>query len=246
METNKIRSIAISLFLIFFSLFVYTKLAGPIPFSVNSVNTNKAEAFTVDGRGEATAVPDKARINIGISESSSGLTEAKNRLSTKTEELIGSLTSLGIKKEDIRTTNYSINPEYSTSQRVSGYNITQTFEVNLPIETLNEVVDKAVASGANLSSGIEFVLDDDKQIELEEKARKEAIENAKKKAQSIASAAGIRLGRIINIQESSDNFPRPLFAEAKSDQLNEATPSSNITPGQNTIEIVVTVSFETN
>lgn len=57
---NRILPIIISFCLFFILLFLYTKLAGPIPFSVNSVTTNKSDSFEVSGEGSVSVPPDQA------------------------------------------------------------------------------------------------------------------------------------------------------------------------------------------
>jgi len=52
----------------FIVLFVYTKLAGPIPFFINSVNTTKTDLFSASGEGKVTAVPDQATIDVGVTQ----------------------------------------------------------------------------------------------------------------------------------------------------------------------------------
>jgi uncharacterized protein YggE len=103
-------------------------------------------------------------------------------------------------------------------------------------------VDAATASGANTSSAVQFVLDEDKQTEAENKARTEAVKKAKEKAQGLAKAAGIKLGRIINITENDAGRPIPL---ANSTAGDVALKETNITPGQNNIEVTVTVTYQT-
>ena len=49
---------------ILIGLFLYTKIAGPIPFSVNSITTTKTDVFQVSGTGKVTVVPDTAKVNL--------------------------------------------------------------------------------------------------------------------------------------------------------------------------------------
>ncbi|MBI2420586.1 MAG: hypothetical protein HYV38_00690 [Candidatus Levybacteria bacterium] len=63
MERGRLGDIAGAVVIFFVLLFVYTKFAGPIPFTVNNINTNKTDFFSTTGSGEATAVPDTALLN---------------------------------------------------------------------------------------------------------------------------------------------------------------------------------------
>lgn len=230
----------------FILLFVYTKFAGPIPFSVNSINTNKTDLFEVTGRGVAAAPPDTARISIGVTESAPNVVDAQGRVNTKTNNIISAIKKLGIAEKDIKTTNYSVNPDYSfdRTQKVTGYSVSQTLEIKSDIAKIDQVIDASTTNGANVAGGIEFILNDEKQVELENTARKEAVEKAKKKAKGLADATGIRLGRIVDVSESSGQTPRPVFLEAKTDQTEPNQPT-NITPGENKIEITITLTYQT-
>lgn len=68
---NAVRTAGIIIVFTFLCLFAYTKLLGPIPFSVNSITTTKSNLFTVQGTGEATAVPDTALLYLGVEKKSS-------------------------------------------------------------------------------------------------------------------------------------------------------------------------------
>lgn len=246
MEKGRSVDLIGAIVVFFILLFVYTKLAGPIPFSVNSINTNKTDLFQVSGNGEAAAAPDTARISIGVTESSASVSDTQTKVNSKVKKITDALIALGVKEKNIKTTNYSVNPDYSfdRSQKVTGYTVNQSLEVKSDIEKINQVIDASTANGANVAGGIELLLNDEKQLELENMARKEAVEKAKKKAKSLANAAGIRLGKIVDVSESTGTEPRPVFLEAKTDQAEPDQPT-NITPGENKIEVTVTLTYQT-
>jgi len=250
----------VAVFLIFFGvLFLFTKIAGPIPFTVNNINTATTDVFTSQGTGKASAAPDQAVISLGITSQAPTVEQAQTQANEASNKIISALKEQGIKEEDIQTTSYSINPNYSFSgetQRITGYSVSQNFDVEAPIEKTNQVVDSSTAAGANMVGGIVFKLNDEKRAELKNEARKEAVSNAKKSAQGLADAAGVKLGKVINVTESSGNIeiPMPFTVAAKAaDQSEEnvliQTPErevSNITPGESSIEVTVTLTYQTN
>ncbi len=244
----------------FIVLFAYTKLAGPIPFSVNSINTTKTDLFSADGQGTLTAVPDQASVTVGITVQSQTVDGAKNKVNQTADKIIGDLKKLGLSDKDIKTNNYSVTPNYANAivpmtapmipaggtQTISGYTVTQNLEINVkPIEKANQVVDTATKDGANLVGGVNFTFSDALSKSLEQKATQTAVDNAKAKAQNLAKAAGINLGKIVNVIETS-NQPRPLMmaggAVAKTDQ----SAPTDITPGENTMTVNVVLYYETN
>lgn len=248
---EEFKAIIVTVVLIFAAFLIYTKVFGPIPFYINSVNTTKTDLFSSSGEGEATAVPDEATISVGVTKTAQTVEDAQKQANIVANKLINDLKALGIKDKDIKTTNYSVNPNYGvepllpTRNGQSGYSVTQNIEVKIkPIESVNKVIDIATKDGANLVGGVNFTFSDDLKKNLEEKATVEAVGNAKQKAQTLANSAGVRLGRIINVVSSTNNPPiYTLEASQKSQDAN--TPETNVTPGENTVKIGVTIYYET-
>lgn len=246
---KELKTPLLTILLIFIGFLVYTKLFGPIPFSVNSIQTTKTNIFHVEGTGKATEVPNTALLSLGVTKTASTVLDAQKQTNSAAEKIINDLKSLGIEDKNIKTTNYSVNPEYNYSvgrQNITGYTVTQNLEVRIkPIDKANQAIDKATADGANLVGGVSFVLDDKAEKDLEDKARLEAVKNAKEKAESLSSAAGIKLGKIVDVQESFTQ-PAPLRVGLGGTVNAEKVESpTNFTPGENTITITVSLSYET-
>lgn len=258
---NEFKSPIVTILIIFVALFVYTTVAGPIPFSINSIQTTKTDLFTVDGQGEASAVPDQATVYFGVTSSASTVSQAQDNANKAADKLINAIKQQGILDKDIRTTNYSVTPNYGKTNpqplimmpergggdNITGYTVSQNLEVKIkPIDKVNKVIDIATANGANMVGGINFSLSDDLQKSLENKARVQAVQEAKSKAQALANAAGIRLGKVINVTEGS-NYPRPLPMAANALKAEGSTDTSqtNVTPGENSVSVNVTIYYQT-
>jgi uncharacterized protein YggE len=236
---------------IFVGLLLFVKFNGPIPFSVNSISSVKETSFTVTGKGEVTAVPDTALISMGVNKQAPSVETAKNQVNNIINKITDDLKNLGVEEKNIKTTDYSVNPNYdyaNGSQKINGYSVNASVEVRLqPIDKANQAIDIATKDGATNVSGVQFVIDEKKQKDLQDEARKKAIDAAKEKAQSISSASGIRLGRLVDVQESNDDFtPRPMMAVGKAmDSAVAQAPTTELNPGQNKITSNVTLSYET-
>lgn len=245
---NNIITIFATIVFTFVVLFIYTKLAGPIPFSVNSIQTTKSDLFRVEGVGKATAVPDTALLSLGVTKSAPNVTTAQQQVNDVANKLITDLKALGIDEKNIKTTNYSVNPNYDFregTQTPNGYTVSQNIEVRVkPIDKANQAVDIATKDGANMVGGISFVLDDEAQKKVQEEARKEAITNAKEKAQSLAAAAGISLGRIVDIQENSNRQTPVFYGAGAALDAKTAEAPTNLTPGENTVEVTISLAYE--
>ncbi len=265
---NEFKTPIVIITLLFAAFFIYTKFVGPIPFYINSVSTTKTDLFTSNGEGSASAIPDTASVSLGITKQSTTVSDAQNKTNTATKKIIDNIKKLGIAEKDIKTTNYSVNPNYGSNIRplqsngaeiapmmypirddgnnIIGYTVTQNLEIKVkPIDKVNEVIDASTKSGANLVGGVNFTFSDGLRKSLENKARKEAVDNAKAKAKSLAGAAGVRLGKVVNVIENS-NFPYyPMALKAEAGQSGDQPAPSNVTPGENEVIINVIIYYET-
>ncbi len=268
--SRKFDKIIFALVFFFFGLFVYIKLAGPIPFYINSVNTTKTDLFNVEGTGTATAVPDTGVVNLGITQTSTTVADAQSKTNGIANKIIEDIKKLGISEKNIKTTNYSVTPNYSTNprplipdqpqtmmypiqpptrgseQQIIGYTVTQNLEIDVKqMDKTNKIVDTATADGANLVGQVSFSFSDEMKTKLENKAREDAIKEAKQKAQNLAGLSGIRLGKLINVVESNQIRPWGMMGTSIKSSGQDLQPPTNITPGENTVSITVTLFYET-
>lgn len=243
---NKFNSPFAWILTFFILLFVYTKLVGPIPFSVNSITTIKSTTFDVTGEGKVTAIPDLALINVGVSASALTVKEAQDQLNKNINKVSDAIKKLGIDSKDIQTTNYNINPDYDFSlgtQKIKGYSANTNLSIKVrQIDKANDVIDQATANGANQVGGISFDVDD--KSKFEDQARQQAVGEAKKKAENAAKIAGFRLGRIINYSENQSGFFRPVPMMARLDMKAEGGAPTEVEPGSTDITVSITLSYE--
>lgn len=240
-------------------LFLSFRLFGPIPFTVHNITTTKTDFFTVDGTGEVAATATKANFSVGVTKTAATEADAKNQMNEITNKVIADLRALGIKNVDIKTTNFSVYPNNPTEilplaqpangfpvkPTQTGFTATQNIDVTAnSIDLANKALDTATADGANIVSGVNFVLDNKTQEQLTDQAREKAIANAKMKAQKLASVVGIHLGRIVNITESSGGRPIS-YGMMKADSAQTQSPPTNLQPGKNKVSVTVTLSYET-
>lgn len=228
-----------------------TRITGPLPISVTQTLTQKETTFNTTGESEISAIPDEAQVLLGVDVKGSTVAEAQSAANEVINSIADAIKKLGVDKEDIKTQNYSVNPEYnyrSEDRRITGYAVNAQIMVKVTdFEKLNQVIDTATGLGVNQVGGISFSLSEEKQIELKKEARKEAIGKAKESAEELAKLAGIKLGKVVNVTESGENnFPQPRYALAEmaldSGGLEEPT---QIEPGSQIYRYSVTLSYET-
>lgn len=245
MRDSLIRFAAV--FGLFFAfLFLYTKLAGPVPFSVNSVTTTKSDTFNVTGEGTATVQPDVALVSAGIQANGATVKIAQDQMNTVINKVSEAVKKLGVEAKDIKTTNYNINPDYdfrSGTQRITGYTANTNLEIKVrDIDRVNSVIDQATANGANQVGGVTFDVDDKSKAEGE--ARQQAVEEAKKKALQAAQIAGFSLGRMVNYTEEFQRGPIALPLRMEAAQGAPEDKATQLEPGSTEVKVTVTLSYE--
>jgi len=240
------KNTIVGLLIFFVSLFVYTKFAGPIPFSITNVTSNKSEAFTVTGEGKVSVKPDIATVNVGVIAHGSTVQDVQKNLNANINAVTDAVKNIGIDEKDIKTSNYNLSPTYDYSkgdQQITGYEASSTLTIKArEIDSASTVLDAATKSGANTIGGVAFDVDD--KTGAEDDARKLAVEDAKAKAKQAAATAGFTLGKIINYQESTNNNRfMPMYAKADV-ALGGANESTSLSTGTTDIQLTVTLSYE--
>lgn len=217
---------------------------GSQPNIVLNTGENRT-GISVSGTGEVTGAPDTLTIDLGVSVLGETVAEATSRATTRADALIEALVSGGVASEDITTTNYSIYPEYDfrgQQERLIGYRVANTVRAKIhDIESAGEVIDSAVAAAGEEAtvSGLSFSIEDD--AELVEAARTAAWEDARAKAEQLASLAGRTLGKVVAVTETMTSTPPPIpYREEFAAGDAAATP---IEPGTATVTISLQVDF---
>ena len=195
---------------------------------------------TVTGEATVAVAPDAAIIRIGVSSQDKTAREASDANAKQMTAVLAAIKSNNIAERDIQTSRLSLQPQYdpnkSGTARLTGFQATNQVTVRIrDIGNLAAILDSAISAGANEMSGIEFIVSE--QSKLLDRARDDAIADAHRKAELYAKAAGARLGHVVAIsEEGSTPAPRPMQALRAG-----AVP---ISPGEQTLRAVVTVSYE--
>jgi uncharacterized protein YggE len=195
---------------------------------------------TVTGEATVAVAPDAAVIRIGVNSQDKTAREASEANAKQMTAVLAAIKDTGIADRDIQTSRLSLQPQYDPNKggtaRLTGFQATNQVTVKIrDIDKLPALLDHAIAAGANEMSGIEFVITE--QSKLLDRARDDAIADARRKAELYAQAAGSKLGPVVSItEEGSAAPPRPMQAMRAG-----AVP---IAPGEQTLRAMVTVSYE--
>ncbi|MEK7470733.1 MAG: SIMPL domain-containing protein [Patescibacteria group bacterium] len=238
-----------NILLFFVLLFVFSKWGPAIPFSTTT--QSRGEPLIVMGEGKVSVTPDVAKINLGITESGQTLKQVQSAINSKSKTVVDAIKKLGISESDIKTTSYNVFPQYdytNPGSRITGYQASTNYEVTIKdFDKVNDVLTVVSATGANIVGGVSFDLSESLKNEKMGEARKIAADSAKEKAKSLAGAAGITLGKIINVTEGQGiDYPRPYLMEKSLPITDGDVPIArpDIQPGQTDLSVTVSLSYE--
>ena len=178
-----------------------------------------ASTLSLSAYGEVKAAPDMAGISLGVQTQAPTAAEAISQNAARMGRIVESLKRSGVADKDIQTSGLSLDSQYAYEQdkppRLTGYQASNQVTITVrDLAKLGQTLDAVVASGANQINGISFGLKNPQAAE--DAARLQAVQALQAKAQLYAGAAGLRLGRLINLSEGTNTAqpPRPVFMAA--------------------------------
>lgn len=199
--------------------------------------------ITVSATASVTRVPDVARVSVGVTVTKPTVKAARDAAGKSMTAIIASLKALGIDEKDIRTISIDLSPQYNNSRtpKVVGYRMSEQLQITVrDLDKAGDVVDTATAKGATDVNGLWFEVGD--AAKAMDDARAVAIAQARTSAQVMASAAGVALGAVVSIAESSGSYPGPYYYRDESNL--RASAATQVQPGTQDVQATVTVTFE--
>lgn len=202
--------------------------------------------LSVNGRGQVTAPPDMAVIQAGVQTRAESASEALRANSEAMARVLDELRAHDIAERDIQTVNFRVQPEYrhdrNTGEAVMiGYQAGNDVRVRVrDLDRLGTLLDALVTAGSNQLQGISFAIDDT--VALMDQARDRAVQDARRKAERYAAAAGVQVGRVLSISEAGAEIPRPLMRMAAAEM--DMGSSVPIAGGEQELAVSVSVVFE--
>ncbi|WP_159592804.1 SIMPL domain-containing protein [Chelativorans xinjiangense] len=234
-----------------------TRCFIPLAFAVSVLAAVPAAAQEADvgpkimvtGEGEATVSPDMAVITFAVLREGDTARAAMDENNAAMAAVIAALKEEGVEARDLKTSGLAISPQYvypndsngEEKPRITGYQVTNTLTVRVrDMEKVGEVLDRSVSLGVNQGGDITFTNDDP--AEALKEARTRAVEDAFSKARTLAEAAGVSLGNLLEISEQAG--ARPPMPMVKAMRMEAAADSSvPIEAGENSYKVQVSVTF---
>lgn len=238
------KNILVAIVAFFALLFLYTRFAGPLEFSINSITTNKTDNFTVTGTGKVEVKPDLAVLNAGVTSQGATIKATQDVLNKAINNVNDAVKKQGVDPKDIQTSNYSLNPiyDYRSGQKITGYQGNANLTIKIRnLDKAGNIIEAATNAGANQLGGLTFEIAD--KTKAENEAREKAVAQAKQTAENAARIAGFRLGRVVNYSENFGGNPPQIFARTLDAKVEPAEPPQ-IEPGTNEVTVMVSLSYE--
>jgi len=210
-----------------------------------SVPAVQGTLLTVSADGMSEGRPDMAVINLGVTTEGQTAAAALAENARRMTALTQALRRAGVAERDIQTSNVSVYPQQQyvegQSPRITGYQANNTVTAKVRrIDNTGRVIDAAVAAGGNTVNGVSFSYQNpDEQLDA---ARRDAIAEARRRADLYASALNMRVHRVVAVQEGggySPPIPMPMMARMEAQDA-----STPIAPGQIETRMNVNVTFE--
>jgi uncharacterized protein YggE len=259
---------AVIVLIVFLGLLSFSTLLNLRYIGAGIAATN---TISVTGHGEVFAAPDIATFTFSVVSDKSTVAAAQADATTNANAITDYLVAQGVAKADIQTTNYSINPTYTYEngvcpqpvttnsggvssgtavycpqgkQVLTGYEVDQSDTVKVrDTSKAGDLLAGVGSKGATNVSGLNFTFDNPDAVQNQ--ARTAAIDDAKQKAQTLASELGVSLVRVTSFNESSSGTPGPRpYAMDATASGSTAAVAPDISVGQNDITDDVTITYE--
>ncbi len=202
-------------------------------------------AISVTGEATISVPPDLAQVDGGVTTEAKTAREATEANNKAMGAVLAALKAAGIPEKDLQTSRLSLQPQ-STSRvsggpvQITGYRASNRVTVTVrDIAKVASVIDALTGSGANDIGGINFMVS--QASKLLDEARTQALNDARRKAEIYARAAGVDVGAPLSISE--DGAPPPVMYRRMAAGMAASAPAP-IAQGEETLRVAVNVSYE--
>lgn len=196
-------------------------------------------AVITSGDATVSKKPDIALLSVGVDSLQPTAAAAQSDLANKAGKLIARAKALGIADKDVSTSGYFVGPNYRQDGAINGYRASEQLQLKWhEVDTTGKALDALVQEGGATQVSVSFGLADPKAAQAE--ARTLAIADARSRAQAMAGAAGVKLGRVLRVSDlavSGHVPPTMNFA------VGAAPAPSQLPTGELDVQITVEVDF---
>lgn len=194
-------------------------LALPATALAQEATAPEPRRLTVTGEAEVQATPDRAAFTAGVQTEALSADDALGATAEAMRAVFAALEAQGVAAADMQTSQLTVDPLWDAppdgrQPRVRGYAASNLVTVRVrDVTKLGALIDAVGTAGANRIFGISFDVENPK-VGLDD-ARRRAVEDARARAELLATAAGVTLGPVMSIRESGGGGPVPMYARAE-------------------------------
>ncbi len=208
------------------------------------------KSISVSGEGKIVVAPDHVRITAGVSELADTTKQAQNQTNQKLAKVLDILKKNAISERNIQTSNLTFRPEYDWSdgeRHLIGQRVEQTLTLSIPEidtqpERVSRIIDALGAINRLEMNSVSFDVKNKK--ELLSRARIQAFEEAREKAESLAKLAGLTLEKPLQISETVGNaIPAPYFRTTPQMEMAADAAAPSLPAGELDVTVTVNVVF---
>lgn len=212
--------------------------------------------IVVSSFAEKAVEPDMVTLNIEVWSKASSAKQAQAMNANEFQKVKKNFDSFKVKKEDIQTDTYSLNPEYIYDQKTQqnkmvGFRALQILRVTLhKTEDLGAFLDAVVASAPKNDSGVNvnsINWDTDKRQQIEMSALAEAVKNGRAKADELAKAANVRIKGVSMLSHGVSSSMPPIAMRGMMKTMafeSAAGANTEIMAGQVKVRVDVTAQYD--
>jgi len=195
------------------------------------INSNQTSpGITVAGEGKVSGTPDVAIVTLGAEANAKTVAAARDDAAGSMNAMLKALKDGGVADKDVQTTRFTVQPQYDYTkqqQTITGFTVSNIATVKIrAIDKTGELVDAAVTAGGDQARVENLVFTIDDPSALQSQAREKAMADAKQKADALAKAGGVQIGKPRSINESG--AVTPIQYDAATFQSLAAAPSTQI------------------
>ena len=198
------------------------------------------------GEGTVKLAPDRVWVTLAAESRARSARDAQRANTDAMSTVLAKLKSLGFPPDSIRTSGYDVQPEFdyvNGKQTMRGYVARNAIEVRVDDITIaGDVLEVAVSAGATSVGGLRFDLKD--RAGAEREALRKAVADARVRAEAAAAGAGLRVDRVIRIEEqrASPIDPRPILMARQTMVANQEMAAPPVAPGEIEVRSTVTMT----
>ena len=223
-----------------------------VPNIAAAQETRQPPRIVVTGEGETAVAPDMAILTLTVMRDAETARAALDENNAAMAAVVAAMREAGIESRDLQTSGLQINPRYVYPQspqdgqqqpRIVAYEVSNTLTVRVrDIAAVGAILDQSVSLGVNQGGSISFTNDDPAEATTE--ARRLAVQDATARARTLAEAAGVTLGSVIEISEQSMVRPPMPMGSPRAYRMEAAADAVPVEAGENTYRVQVNVTFE--